>query len=328
MTGNTSDPGTSPATGPATTTTASGSLAELVAEHAATLGAAGVPSPQHDATVLARHVLGLTTAGIRTAGPPSPRQRRALAELVARRATREPLQLVTGATWFRYLRLVCRPGVFIPRPETEIVAGLAVEAAREAGAAPLVVEPCTGTGAIACSVAAEVAGAQVIATDVDAGAVDLARHNLAEVAAGRADVSGLAPGASCRIEHGDLLDPVDPSLEGRVDVLVSNPPYLPASDRDAMPPEVARHDPPRALYGGEDGHDVVERLLAAATTWLRPGGTVVLEIDARRADDALAAAGDVGLVDARIEADLTGADRVLVARRLHIHTETPGGTPT
>jgi release factor glutamine methyltransferase len=300
------------ATSPTPATT---SLAALVAEHAATLEAAGVPSPQHDATVLARHVLGLTTAGVRTAGPPSEDERRALAELVARRAAREPLQLVIGETWFRYLRLVCRPGVFIPRPETEVVAGLAIDAARTSGAAPLVVEPCTGTGAIACSVAAEVAGARVIATDVDTGAVDLARHNLAEVAAGRADVSGLAPGAGCRIEQGDLLGPVDDALRGRVDVLVSNPPYLPVTDRDAMPPEVARHDPPAALYGGDDGHDVVDRLLEAAATWLRPGGTVVLEIDARRADDALAAARVVGLADARIEIDLTGADRVLVARR-------------
>lgn len=300
------------ATSPTPATT---SLAALVAEHAATLEAAGVPSPEHDATALARHVLGLTTAGVRTAGPPTEDERRALAELVARRAAREPLQLVIGATWFRYLRLACRPGVFIPRPETEVVAGLAIDAARASGAAPLVVEPCTGTGAIACSVAAEVAGAQVVATDVDSEAVDLARHNLAEVAAGRADVSGLAPGASCHIEHGDLLEPVGAGLRGRVDVLVSNPPYLPAADRAAMPPEVARHDPPAALYGGADGHDLVDRLLGAAATWLRPGGTVVLEIDARRADDALAAAQAAGLAEARIEPDLTGADRVLVARR-------------
>src|SRR5690606_38203525 len=114
------------------------------------------------------------------------------------------------------------------------------------------------------------------------------------------------------ILHGDLLEPLRspgahqawaPHLRGGLDVLVSNPPYLPASDRGSWQPEVAGHDPDRALVGGEDGHEVVDRLLRAAATWLRPGGLVVVEIDERRGSDARATATAAGLVDVRIVAD-------------------------
>lgn len=293
------------------------SLVDTVAAHGRTLAAAGVPSPEVDANLLARHVLGLGPAGIRTAAAPD---RAALAELdrlVQRRAERIPLQLLTGATWFRFLRLECRPGVFIPRPETEIVAGLAVDAARVAGDRPVVVEPGTGTGAIALSLAAEVPGAQVVATDRCEAAVGLARDNLAHVRAGRADVGGLAPGASCAIVPGDLLTPVDAGLRGHVDVLVSNPPYLPAGDRSTWEREVVEHDPDGALVGGEDGHELVDELLEAAMTWLAPGGVVVVEIDERRGRDAQRAAKRAGLTDVAIEKDLTGADRAVRGRRPH-----------
>lgn len=291
------------------------SLHDLVERHRATLAAAGVDSPQHDAIALARHVLGLSTAGIRTAPLPDDQARARLAELVERRAAREPLQLLIGATWFRYLRLECAPGVFVPRPETEIVAGLAVEAARLASGPPVVVEPCTGTGAIALAVVSEVPHAEVVATDVHPTAVGLARRNLAHLLEGRADVAGPAAGATCRILEGDLLDPVPGDLRGRVDVLVSNPPYLPRQDRDGLPPEVAEHDPDRALFAGDDGLEIVDRLLDAATTWLRPGGTLVVEIDERRGADVRRRAEERGLVEATVERDLTGADRALVARR-------------
>lgn len=284
---------------------------DLIRAHTATLAAAGVPSPEVDARLLAQHVLGddLDTAVLTEDTLAD------LRELVQRRAERVPLQQLTGETWFRWLRLSCAPGVFVPRPETEIVAGLAIDAARAAGERPVVVEPCTGTGAIALAVASEVAGAQVTATEVDAVAVALARRNLAALIDGRAGVDGLAAGATCEVRQGDLLAPVDAALRGRVDVLVSNPPYLPASDRGTWEPEVGDHDPDRALVGGDDGHEVVEALLAAAGTWLRPGGTVVLEIDDRRGEDAAAAARAAGLTDVRVVADLTGADRALVGRR-------------
>ncbi|MBW3620664.1 MAG: peptide chain release factor N(5)-glutamine methyltransferase [Actinobacteria bacterium] len=284
----------------------------LVARHAATLAAAGVPTPGVDARLLVRAVLGGTRDGALAGDDPRLSE---LDRLVAERSRRIPLQLVLGATWFRHLRLVCRPGVFIPRPETEIVAGVAIAAARDAGPRPVVVEPCTGTGAIALAVATEVAGAQVHAGDVSDDAVALARENLAAVEAGDADVAGLADGAHVTITPSDLLSGFPEDLRGTVDVLVSNPPYLPAGDRPTWEPEVADHDPDAALVGGRDGHEVVDALLALSAEWLRPGGTVVLEIDDRRGPDAIRAAEAAGLTVAAIVPDLTGADRAVRATR-------------
>lgn len=293
------------------------------------LAAAGVPSPDVDARWLVDHV-------VEVAGDPVGCGAALLDGLVVRRIRREPLQQVIGRTWFRLLELHCAPGVFIPRPETEIVAGLAIDAAIAAraaaalqaaatraagpGAAALepvpirVVDACTGTGTIALSIAVEVPGVDIVAGDVDPAAVELATANLARVRDGQAGAP-LARGTSVSVVSSDLLGGVDPAWRGRLDVLVANPPYLPAADRDSWEPEVADHDPDRALVGGPDGHEVVDALLELAGEWLAPGGTVILEIDERRGADALVAAAAAGLVDARIEMDLTGADRAVVARR-------------
>lgn len=289
----------------------------LVADHAARLREAGVASPEVDARRIVEHVLGEPVGWDRVPGGD---ERDRIDALIRERERRVPLQHLVGATWFRLLRLRCEPGVFVPRPESEVVAGVAIAAARERGPAPLVVDVCTGTGAIALSIMAEVPGAQVWATERSAAAVRLARRNLRDLVMGAAEVAGPALGASCAILEGDLLAPLDPDLRGRVDVLVANPPYLPLADRGSLPPEVADHDPAAALFGGADGHEVVDRLLKQASVWLAPGGTVVIEIDDRRGGDARAAATRAGLVDVRVVRDLTGADRALVARR--------AGTPT
>lgn len=280
---------------------------ELVREVAARLAVAGVPTPQVDAQRIVDHV-------VEVAGDPIGDGAALLADLVDRRAAREPLQLVLGRTWFRHLELACTPGVFVPRPETEVVAGHAIEAARRVGR-PIVVEPCCGGGAIALSVAAELPGARVVAGDVDAAAVVLARHNLERVVAGEAGVPGLAAGSSVEVVHSELLAGFDDRLAGQVDVLVANPPYLPAAERGSWQPEVARHDPDRALVGGEDGHEVVRALLTAAAEWLAPGGSVVVEIDERRASDATTDAVRAGLCEARVVPDLSGAPRAVIARR-------------
>ena len=233
-----------------------------------------------------------------------------LEALVARRAAREPLQLVVGTTAFRTLTLTCAPGVFVPRPETEVLAGLAIAAARAVVAArgtARVVEPCCGTGAVALAVAAEVPGVHVVAGDADPAAAALARAN---VDACRAALRG-----TVEVREGDLLDVLAADERGRVDVVVANPPYLPLGDLPSLPPEVADHDPHRALFGGPDGHEVVAALLAAAAAVLAPGGTLLCEIDARRGDDALARAAAAGLVDAVLHHDLGGAPRFLGARR-------------
>jgi release factor glutamine methyltransferase len=282
----------------------------LLREVAQRLAASGVPSPEVDARWLVDHV-------VEVAGDPAVSGAALLDASIARRVAREPVQLIVGRTWFRRLELACAPGVFIPRPETEVVAGLAIQAARAAArtAGPVrVAEPCSGTGAIALSVGVEVPGVEVVAGDVSAAAVALTRTNLGRVVDGAAGPP-MAAGSSVRVVASDLLDGFDPAWRGHLDVLVANPPYLPSRDRLSWAPEVADHDPDRALVGGDDGHEVVDALLIAARDWLRPGGTVVLEIDERRGGDALRVARSAGLTDVRIELDLGGADRAIVARR-------------
>lgn len=287
----------------------------VAAEVATRLAAAGVPSPEVDARWLIEGVTGLDPHRAPDAQLPV-ELLSALRDAVARRCAREPLQLIVGTTEVRGLELVCRPGVFIPRPETEVVAGVAIAAARDRGPGAIrVVDVGTGTGAIACCLAVEVEDAQVTAIDVDASAVDLASHNLARVRDGRAGVPGFAQGSDAEVLRGDLLEALDPTLRGHLDVIVSNPPYLPARDRVTWAPEVAAHDPDRALVGGIDGHEVVDQLLRLAAAWLVPGGAVVVEIDERRAADARATAGAAGLVDVEVVDDLTGAPRCVVARR-------------
>lgn len=290
----------------------------LVRAVASRLATAGVPSPEVDARLLLEHVeevagpgaLRLHPRGVGGCGVAL------LDGLVARRVAREPLQQILGRTWFRTCELRCAPGVFVPRPETEIVAGAAIDVARAVtGRRPRVVEPCTGTGAITCALLAEVAGVEVVATERDPAAAALAAENVARALSGEADPQGPAPGARGEVRTGDLLDPVEAAWRGTVDVLVANPPYLPARDRGSWQPEVAAHDPDGALVGGDDGHEVVDELLALATVWLRPGGTVVVEIDDRRGADAVAAARRVGLTEVGLVVDLTGRDRAVRARR-------------
>lgn len=269
--------------------------ADLRRRIAARLAAAGVPSPDVDARWLVDHV---TTNGIADA--------RALEPLVVRRVAREPLQRILGTSAFRHVEVVVAPGVFVPRPETEVVAGAAIDAvhrARLRTPTPTCVDLCTGSGVIALAVATEAAPVRVVATDRDAAAVAATTANAADA------------GVRVEVHVGDLFRPLPDDLRGDVDVLVSNPPYLPAADVDSWEPEVRDHDPRAALVGGVDGHEVVDRILDAAGTWLAPGGRVIVEIDDRRGDDAVRRARAAGLDDVRLLPDLTGRDRAVVATR-------------
>lgn len=269
------------------------------------LTAAGVPSPAPDARWLVAHVTGADGQV----------DHARLRDLVERRCARVPLQLLLGRWPFRGVELELVPGVFVPRPETEVVAGVAIAAAAAHGPHTVVVEPCTGAGAIAASLLDEVPGIEVVATERDPVAAALARRNLAAVATRRASANvRTATSSTWTVLVGDLLGPVPSRYRGRVGVLVANPPYLPLTDRGTLAPEVADHDPPAALFGGEDGHEVVDELLAAAPGWLAPGGTVVVELDDRRGPAAEATARTAGLTDVRLVRDLTGRDRALVAR--------------
>lgn len=284
-------------------------LGERVREAARTLAAAGIPSPEHDARELAAHVLGEPRYPVLEPDDLPESFDSEFAAVVSRRAAREPLQHILEYAVFRYVTLVVDPAVFVPRPETEVVAGVAIdEAARLAadGRAPLVVDLCSGSGAIAASVDLEVPAATVVAMDASADAVRMTRANI--VAAGTPEP---------RVEVGDVADPsLLSDLDGRVDVVVSNPPYIPpgAIPRD---PEVRDYDPALALFGGgEDGLDVPRAVIATAAHLLRPGGLLVMEhadVQGAQARDAAAATGDFDQIETR--QDLTGRDRMLVARR-------------
>ncbi|MGY5882878.1 peptide chain release factor N(5)-glutamine methyltransferase [Modestobacter lacusdianchii] len=239
----------------------------LVADAARRLAAAGVESPRVDAELLLCAVLGTTRTALLTLGevPAGPADR--FAALVEERAARVPLQHLTGTAPFRHVELAVGPGVFVPRPETELIAGWVLD--RIAGlTGPTVVDLGAGSGAIALSVAHEHPGARVVAVERDAGAIEWTRHNAAtRAAAGDTPVEVLA---------GDMTDPqLLTELDGTVDVVVSNPPYVPDGAR--LPQEVADHDPPLALWGGPDGLDVVRGLLGTAARLLRPGGWLGIE---------------------------------------------------
>ncbi|MBC7291817.1 MAG: peptide chain release factor N(5)-glutamine methyltransferase [Actinotalea sp.] len=284
-------------------------MRRVVAAAAELLAAAGVPSAQHDAAALAAFVLGVPRFEPALAGAEPAGFRPRYAEVVERRRRREPLQHIVGETGFRHLVLAVEPGVFVPRPETEAVAQRAVdEAARLAreGHAPLVVDLCCGAGGIAVSVAHEVPGSRVAAVDLSPRAVDLTRRNAQRAGAGLD-----------RLVVGDATAPdLLADLAGTVDVVVSNPPYIPP---DAVPvdPEVRDHDPDLALYGGgPDGLDVPRGVVRTAARLLRPGGLLVMEhaeVQATAARDLAVAAGAFEAVTTGT--DLTGRDRMLLARR-------------
>jgi release factor glutamine methyltransferase len=228
------------------------------------------------------------------------------AVLLDQRADRVPLQHLTGRAPFRHLELAVGPGVFVPRPETEQLAGWALE--RLAGMpAPVVVDLGAGSGALALSIAHEHPGVRVVAVERDPGAIEWTRHNAtARASAGDTPVEVVA---------GDMTDPqllVD--LDGSVDLVVSNPPYVPDGAR--VPREVADHDPPLALWGGPDGLDVVRGLLVTAVRLLRPGGWLGIEHADQQGGSLPALVRAHGsFVDVEDHPDLAGRPRFTTARR-------------
>ena len=231
-----------------------------------------------------------------------------LIALVLRRECREPLQHIIGRMWLRGAELISRPGVFIVRPETEVVAGAAIEAAREVmaggGGVVLTADLCTGSGAIAACVAKEVPGARVVAVEISETAATLARENCERLVPGRVEVI-----------HADATDPlVLHDLNGQVDVVVSNPPYVPAGAVEDA--ETSQHEPTVALYGGgPDGLDIPIDVLVRSVALLRTGGVLVMEHDHEQGALLRAAALGAGFKQAETGQDLTGRDRYLRAVR-------------
>lgn len=273
--------------------------AALIAQASGTLAQAGVPSPEVDARELAEFACGARPAA---APAPSHAQIQAFEAAVAERAKRIPLQHITGVMYFRYLTLESRPGCFIVRPETELVAGEAIDAAKrsiEKDGHATVVDLCTGSGAIAISVATEVPDAQVYAVEISPEACELARAN------------NIAHGNLVQVIQGDALTACE-ELRGLVDVVVSNPPYVPAGVVHS--PEV-QQDPDLALWGGgEDGLEIPSALILRSTELLAAGGILVMEHAEEQAERLCQAALNAGFATARTGHDYTGRPRWLWAK--------------
>ena len=254
-----------------------------------------------DAELLAEHAFGVPRSRLRLAADPSPEQLDALRRLVARRSARVPVQHLTGRAPFRYLDLAVGPGVFIPRPETELLVdwGLSTLAGTPA---PLVVDLASGSGAIAVAVATECPQATVYAVERSPEALVWLRRN--------------AAGTGLRVVEGDVTDPATLSeVDGRVDLVLCNPPYVP--DGTPVDPEVGEHDPAEAVFGGPDGLDVIRPVIARAAALLRPGGAVGIEHDdshGAAVPDLLRASGAFDAVEEH--RDLSGRPRFATARRL------------
>jgi release factor glutamine methyltransferase len=277
-------------------------LRSLLAEAERVLSAAGVASPRFDAESLAAHVLGVSRGRLLLYPQIETRAADELRELIARRTAREPLQHLLGTGVLGPVEVAVGPGVFTPRPETELLLVWGLKAL-SGMASPLVVDLCTGSGALALAFAAERGDALVHAVEVDPAALIWARRNVAD------------HGARVVLHAADVREPdLLSDLEGRVDLLVCNPPYVP--DGTAVPPEVAEWDPAVAVFGGRDGLEIIRVVAARAAILLRPGGALAIEHDDTHAETVPALLrGTPGLVDVREHADLNTRPRYATATR-------------
>lgn len=275
---------------------------ELLARGTARL--ADSTSPTAEARTLLAHVVGTDLTGLWTLDQVGGTAVERFDELVEQRRSGTPLQHLTGIAWFRTVSVRVGPGVFVPRPETEVVTGWAIARLTElvkAGERPVVVEAGTGSGAIAKAIATEVPEAVVHACELDESAYGFARDNLV--------------GTGVDLVLGDLATAFT-ALHGQVDLVISNPPYIPLTAWESVTPEVRDHDPALALWSGEDGLDAMRALAVAAADWLRPAGWVVAEHAEVQEEVAPAVFVDDGRFDrVRDHRDLNDRPRFVTARR-------------
>lgn len=300
------------------------SLRDVLADAERRLASAGVESPRTDAAILAAHVLNVPRTHMLLQDEITTDQRTRFEILLSRRMARVPLQHLLGTTGFRHLELAVGPGVFVPRPETELVAEAGISALMEYPESERIgVELCAGSAAMAISMATEVAGVTMTAVEVDPLALEWTHRNVAIHQPALDDrgssVSVVAADArSCAAPGGVLAE-----LAGRVSVVVVNPPYVP-EDAEPREPEVRDHEPRIALFGGDDGLDVVRGVVVTAAQLLKEGGLVAIE-HADRQGEAAGAAGVPALLregetsgcwsDVRDHLDLTRRPRFTTARR-------------
>ncbi|MDP9444550.1 MAG: peptide chain release factor N(5)-glutamine methyltransferase [Actinomycetota bacterium] len=274
------------------------------------LAVAGVASAAHDAEALLAHLLGVPRTKLPWAGALTGTQAEAFEHLVRRRARREPLQHLTGRASFRHVEVEVGAGVFVPRPETELLAGWAVDVLCSLDR-PVAVDLCTGSGAIALSLATEVPGCRVHAVELSEDAHAYAQRNLA--------------GSGVDLRLGDVTDALT-ELDGEVDVVVANPPYIPLTAYDVVALEARDHDPPEALWSGPDGLEMVRVVAGVAARLLRPGGWLGCEhADVQGASAPAAVAAGGHWTDVQDHHDLTGRPRFLTARRVAGGTMVPRG---
>ena len=288
---------------------------ELARQTAERLAGGGVANATSEARWMVEQASGMDDGALAVEGelPATVGGVRRVDAMVARRCAGEPLQYVLGQWSFRSLDLMVDSRGLIPRPETEQVVQVVLDelesmATGQSGPAyqPTVVDLGTGSGAIALSIAVEHPTAVVIATDVSDDALGLAAANLAGV--------GMA-GSRVRLASGSWFTALSASfaeLAGAIDIIVSNPPYV--ASGEVLPPEVADHEPVGALVAGPEGTEAVREVVLGARDWLRPGGAVIVELAPHQADVVAGLAADAGYHDVEVRCDLTGRQRMVMAR--------------
>ena len=273
-------------------------LREAIVAATATLAQAGIDSARTDAELLAAHLAGTDRGRLALLDAPGPEFFDRFDQAIVARAQRTPLQHITGTAPFGPVQLHVGPGVFTPRPETEALLEWALAQSLPHDA--VILDLCTGSGALAIALASQRPQARVVAVDDDTEALDYARRN--------------AVGTTVRLVYGDVTDVnLLPELLGSVDLVVANPPYL--ATGSPLEPEVARHDPAHALFGGADGMSVITPLIARAAGWLKPGGLLAVEHDDTTSAATVRMITDTGVfADVTAHRDLTGRPRFVTAR--------------
>src|SRR5450755_4136329 len=280
-------------------------LLDEIAMAAVRLAEAGVESPRADAELIAAHVHGVARSALHTV--PDAAFDARFWDDIARRQAREPLQHIIGLAYFRYLDLEVGPGVFVPRQETEVMTGWAIDELRKMDVAePAVADLGTGSGAIALAIAQEVPRAQVHAVEADPLARSWTERNIARCAAAAPHTAGRVT-----LHAGDFATALT-ELDGAVDLVISNPPYIPAGSW--IPPEVGEYDPATALWSGADGLGAVRMVESVARRLLRPGGLVAVEHGAQQGPAVYwVFAEESGWRQTRNHTDLAGRDRFVTA---------------
>jgi release factor glutamine methyltransferase len=266
---------------------------------AAQLAEAGIDSARYDAEELAAHLIGTERGRLTLLESPGEEFFGRYRDIVAARSRRVPLQHLTGTAAFGPVLLHVGPGVFIPRPETEAI--LAWANAQQLAARSVIVDLCTGSGALAVALARHRPAARVVGVDDSDAALEYARRN--------------AEGTAVELVHADITTPdLLPELDRQVDLVVANPPYVP--DNAALAPEVAQHDPPHAVFGGADGMAVIAAVVGLAGRWLRPGGLLAVEHDDTTSARTVGLVERTGLFeDVEARRDLVGRPRFATARK-------------